>query len=88
MANNCSQKHDSIVDYILDVLNHQQANNLMKHIDKCSACKEYMEALKKETSLLTQFGESLEVEMENRKDRVIKELYCLKIKVKGSSVDN
>jgi len=72
MSKDCEKMQDKIVDYILGVLSQEDCDVLNEHIAVCSKCRQYMQALKAEKSLLREFAEKVDTSMEPREERMAK----------------
>ncbi len=71
MSENCEKMQDKIADYIIGALSQEHHDALNEHIAVCSKCREYMQALKAEKSLLVDFAKKLDAGMETREEKVL-----------------
>jgi hypothetical protein len=67
----CPQMQDRIADYVLGVLDPQQAEILQEHLAGCEACRQYVQSLKSQTRSLVALGSQIDADMESRQDKVI-----------------
>ena len=74
MNNPCNKMQDKIADYILKVLAPGDVEALHDHFDKCPGCREYAQNLQDENRRLVQLSRSLDEDMAQREDSVIKVL--------------
>ena len=72
MSKDCEKMQDKIVDYILGTLSQEDCDVLNEHIAVCSKCRQYMQTLKAEKSLLREFAGTLDMGMEPREERLTK----------------
>ena len=72
MSKDCEKMQDKIVDYILGVLSQEDCDVLNEHIAVCSKCRQYMQGLKAEKSLLREFAGKVDTSMEPREERMAK----------------
>ena len=74
MNNPCEKIKDKIADYVLGILKEDETAAVDEHIKLCTECKEHLEALRQERSVLLQLGENIESQMNARENRVIEAL--------------
>ena len=70
----CPQMQDRIADYVLGVLDAQQAEILQEHLAGCEACRQYVRSLQGQARSLVALGSQIDADMEARQDRVIEAL--------------
>ncbi|HUS74111.1 MAG TPA: LamG-like jellyroll fold domain-containing protein [Sedimentisphaerales bacterium] len=70
----CEKMQEQIEDYVLGILGQKEIDALDEHISNCTACSQYVHALKNENRLLLQLGRKLDADMAIRQDRVIEAL--------------
>jgi hypothetical protein len=72
MSEDCERMQDKIADCIFGALSRQDNDALNEHVAGCSKCRQYMQALSDEKSLLREFAEKVDAGMEPRKERLAK----------------
>ncbi|MHC4535223.1 MAG: anti-sigma factor family protein [Planctomycetota bacterium] len=72
MSKDCEKMQDKIVDYILGDLSQEDCDVLNEHIAVCSKCRQYMQILKAEKSLLREFAEKVDTGMKPREEIMAK----------------
>jgi hypothetical protein len=65
---------EKIADYVLGILSKEESDTLAEHINSCSDCSQYAQALKNENRLLLKLGRKLDADMSTRQDKVIESL--------------
>ncbi len=70
----CREMQDKIADYVLGALPKDEIENLDKHINRCSQCGKYAEALQNEKNSLLQLGDDLGEQIHAQEARIIEAL--------------
>jgi hypothetical protein len=65
---------EKIADYVLGIFSKEESDTLAEHLNSCSDCSQYAQALQNENNLLLQLGEKLDAGMTIRQDKVIEAL--------------
>lgn len=71
MENVCEEFRDQILELIAGRLPADKAAELQRHIDQCSECSKYFEALKADDKLLGEFAEAMRPTVARLEERVI-----------------
>jgi hypothetical protein len=71
MENACEQLRDKILELIAGTLSADEAAELLRHIDQCSKCSQYFEALKADDKLLGEFSDAMRPTVARLEERVI-----------------
>lgn len=71
MYSPCEKMQDNLADFVLGVLSPKQTDAVNEHLGRCGSCSRYVESLKRQSRLLTQFSEKLNQDMEARENRAI-----------------
>ena len=71
MNSYCDKMKDQIADFITGVLPQTQVQRLQQHLGKCSACRDYAQALQEEEQLLTGLFGKFDASMPGREGEVI-----------------
>lgn len=74
MDSPCEKMQDNLADYVLGVLSPEQIDAVNEHIGQCTKCNQYVESLKRQNHLLTQFSEDIREHIAARQDKVIEAL--------------
>ncbi len=74
MSEECEKIQEQMLQYVTGELSAQEAQSLERHIEQCSACKEYLEALQSDDKLLGDFTEALQPSISQIQESVIGEL--------------
>ena len=88
MSSPCDKMQEKIADYVLGILSKKESDTLAEHISSCTACSQYVHALKNENRLILQLGEKLDADMAIHQNRVIEALnrYSPTARTKGLSI--
>jgi len=70
----CPDMQDRIIDYMLGVLETPEAQAVREHLDRCDACRQYLQRLRQQGDGLVAWGERVAADMDARQDRVIQAL--------------
>jgi protocatechuate 3,4-dioxygenase beta subunit len=71
MNNQCEKMKDKITDYVLEILDEDEIENLKEHVEQCSVCKGILESLQKEREIILQFGKNIDSKMNEHEESVI-----------------
>ena len=74
MNRSCPDMQDRIVDYMLGALDAPGVQAVQEHLDRCEACRQYLQGLKQQGDTLVELGERMTADMGARQDRVIQAL--------------
>ena len=72
----CNEMQDKLADLVLGILPQEQADTVQQHVNSCPKCRTYLQSLQDEKRLLTRFSETLQTDMADRRESVIKALHC------------
>jgi anti-sigma factor RsiW len=67
----CQKMQDKIIDYIIGALSKEEIEMVEQHVAQCPQCRQYMEALQKQSSTLGQWAEQLQGRMTSQEDKII-----------------
>jgi len=70
----CPEMQDRIIDYMLGALDAPEAQAVREHLDRCDACRQFLQGLTQQGEGLLGLGERMAAEMGARQDRVIRAL--------------
>lgn len=71
MNSECEKMKDQIADLVTGILSEVEIQKLQQHLIKCTTCRNYARALKKEDALFTEFVETMDTDMTRRQERLL-----------------
>jgi len=76
MNDNCHGFRGRIADFVTGALSEQDRQELQEHLNHCSPCRDYLQALKREDASLAGYFGGIEEDMADRQERALQMIEC------------